>query len=55
MTELTSIIQIRKKLVGGGGVEVPYFVETDRFLTYNEAADILKQDIKDSITIEPPY
>ena len=42
------------KLVGGGD-EVPFFSETDRFLNYSEAADILHQNIKDSITIEPPY
>ena len=34
------------KLVGGGN-EVPFFSETNRFLTNSEAADILHQDIKD--------
>ena len=42
------------KLVGGG-CNVPIFSETSRFLTYHEAADILKQNITDSITTEPPY
>ncbi|XP_060607618.1 uncharacterized protein LOC132759787 [Ruditapes philippinarum] len=42
------------KLVGGGN-DVPMFTKTDRILTHHEAADILVQNVPDSITFEPPY
>ncbi|XP_053399554.1 uncharacterized protein LOC128557051 [Mercenaria mercenaria] len=39
----------------GGGNDAPMFTKTDRKLTHHEAADILHQNIKDSITYDPPY
>jgi hypothetical protein len=42
------------KLVGGGN-ETPMFTTTDRTLTHHEAADILVQNIRESVTNEPPY
>ena len=54
-TEAENVKQFCSVKLVGGGDEVPFFSETSRFLTYHEAADILHQNIKDSVTTEPPY
>ena len=43
------------KLVGGGSDDVKMFTKTDRTLTHREAADILYQNLPDSITYQLPY